>query len=383
MRKNILSLMALAVLSAFPAATFAQGGAFSVKGKINGFEGKYIHMLYDNNGALCNDSVKITNGQFAFSGKISTPMAMRSIAIGNFQDPNNRKLFYLYVEPKAMTITIDKDRFNEPVVTGSFTQLQADSLDAMNRSTRDQMSALRDERKTLKDSAAIAEIDRRIDELQSKADSDRLSWLKNNPNSLLAPIQMSFYMGKMSFDEITALYNRFTPEVKQMPECREIEKEIDVLKTIRPGQPAPYFRAKSDKGEMISPADLKGKYVLLDFWATWCVPCRKSFPHVKALYAKYKSKGFDVFCVADDDGNEARWKTAIKKDGIENFHHVLRGLKWDRSKGLEGMDKTNDISEKYAVHYLPTKYLIDRDGRLVGKFDDEQLDAKLKEIFGF
>lgn len=187
----------------------------------------------------------------------------------------------------------------------------------------------------------------------------------------------------MSFDEITAIYNRFTPEVKQMPYCREIEKEIDVLKTIRPGLPAPYFRAKSDKGEMISPADLKGKYVLLDFWATWCVPCRKSFPHVKALYAKYKSKGFDVFCVADDDGNEARWKAAIKKDGIENFHHVLRGLKWDRSKGIESMDNTNDISDKYAVHYLPTKYLIDREGRLVGKFDDAQLDAKLKVIFGF
>lgn len=383
MIKNILSLMALAVLSAFPAATFAQGGAFSVKGKINGFEGKYIHMLYENNGALCNDSVKITNGQFAFSGKISTSMAMSSIAIGNFQDPNNRKLFYLYVEPKAMTVTIDKDRFNEPVVTGSFTQLQADSLDAMDRSMRDQMSALRDEQKTLKDSAAIAEIDRRIDGLQSKAVSSRLSWLKNNPNSLLAPMQMRFYMGKMSFDEITAIYNRFTPEVKQMPYCREIEKEIDVLKTIRPRLPAPYFRAKSDKGEMISPADLKGKYVLLDFWATWCVPCRKSFPHVKALYAKYKSKGFDVFCVADDDGNEARWKAAIKKDGIENFHHVLRGLKWDRSKGIESMDNTNDISDKYAVHYLPTKYLIDREGRLVGKFDDAQLDAKLKVIFGF
>lgn len=78
MIKNILSLMALAVLSAFPAATFAQGGAFSVKGKINGFEGKYIHMLYENNGTPCNDSVKITNGQFAFSGKISTSMAMRA-----------------------------------------------------------------------------------------------------------------------------------------------------------------------------------------------------------------------------------------------------------------------------------------------------------------
>ena len=82
------------------------------------------------------------------------------------------------------------------------------------------------------------------------------------------------------------------------------------------------------------------------------------------------------------DSKPDTWKEVIEKDGIQDFYHVLRGLKWDRSKGVDGMDHTNDISDLYAIHYLPTKYLIDKDGNIIGKFEDEALDAKLKEIFG-
>ena len=86
--------------------------------------------------------------------------------------------------------------------------------------------------------------------------------------------------------------------------------------------------------------------------------------------------------MSDDDSNPQKWRDAVKKDGIESFHHVLRGLKILDRKTYK-MDKTNDISDKYAVHYLPTKYLVDKDGNMVGKFETEGLTAKLKEIFGF
>lgn len=245
------------------------------------------------------------------------------------------------------------------------------------------MQKIRDAQKNEKDAARKEALEKQLDECQNKMLAAQIAWVKAHPSSLIAPMQMRFLMGNMSYKEIEDVYANFTPEVRKMPDCKDIEAEMKTLKLIQPGQPAPYFRAKSNDGKMISLADLKGKYVLLDFWATWCVPCRKSFPHVKALYTKYKDKGFDVFCVADDDNNEAKWKNVIVKDGIQNFHHVLRGLVWDRNKGLAGMDRTNDISDKYAVHYLPTKYLIDKEGRMVGKFDDAALDAKLKEIFGF
>lgn len=383
MINKIFSFLALSLFSAVATTASAEGGNFTLKGNINGYEGKYIHILYEDNGNVKDDSVKIADGQFTFKGRINTPMAVRSLGIGNLNDYQHRKICWIYVEPTTLTVSIDKDHFAEPKVIGSMSQAQADSLRDMQRHSRDLMTGLCEEQKTLTDTSKIKEIDAQVGKLQSEMVNQLIAWVKSHPSSLIAPQQMRFLMGDMPYEDIVSTYARFTPAVKKMPECKDIEAELATLKIIRPGLPAPYFRAKSNKGEMISPADLKGKYVLLDFWATWCVPCRKSFPHVKALYEKYKDKGFDVFCVADDDNNVARWKEAIQKDGIEKFHHVLRGLKWDRSKGMAGMDKTNDISRKYAIHYLPTKYLIDPEGRIVGKFDDQELDAKLKSIFGF
>ena len=100
------------------------------------------------------------------------------------------------------------------------------------------------------------------------------------------------------------------------------------------------------------------------------------------LYKKYHKKGVEFIFIADDDNNEAKLKAAIKKDGLQKMHHVLRGLKILDRKSLQ-VDRTNDISDKYAVHYIPTKYLIDKDGKIVGRLEDGKLEAKLKEIFGF
>ena len=121
------------------------------------------------------------------------------------------------------------------------------------------------------------------------------------------------------------------------------------------------------------------RYVLLDFWATWCEGCVEEMPAVKAAYEKYHDKGFEILCVGDNDGSEPAWKKAIEDDGTQAFRHVLRGLKRTPEGGF---DKSSDISEKYAIHYLPTKFLIDREGKIIGKMEDAEIDAKLKEIFG-
>lgn len=383
MKRTIFSLIAVAIGLVTPTVTLADGDSFTLKGTINGFEGKYIHIVYQDGEATKDDSVKIAGGHFAFSGQLKNAMETRSLIIGNIYDYQNVNRCYLFAEPKDMTIVIDKDHFNEPKITGSLSQAQMDSLMVLQRACHDEMQRLRDKQNATTNKAEIDALEREIDACQNKAIAEEIEWVKAHPASLIAPMQMQFLMGNMEYKEIENIYANFTPQVKAMPECKEIVDELNVLKTIQPGQPAPLFRAKNWKGVEEGIADLKGKYVLLDFWATWCVPCRKSFPHVKSLYEKYNAKGFDVFCVADDDNNEEKWKAAIEKDGVQQFHHVLRGLVWDRSKGLNGMDKTNDISNKYAILYLPTKYLIDNEGKIIGKFNDEELDAKLKEIFGF
>lgn len=211
-------------------------------------------------------------------------------------------------------------------------------------------------------------------------------YMEKYPSTALAARLLSQQTSRMSLDEMKKAYEKLDATAKETSAAKEIASEIAVLERVMPGNPAPEI-AKNDlvTGKPFALSSLKGKVVLLDFWASWCVPCRKSNPHVKALYEKYRKKGFDVVYVADNDNNPEEALKAIEKDGIKKYHHVLRGLITKRGPNGEhmGFDKSQDVSEQYAIHFLPTKYLIDREGNIIGKVNDNELDAKLKEIFGF
>ena len=211
-------------------------------------------------------------------------------------------------------------------------------------------------------------------------------YVKKYPSTALAANFLCLNTGRMTLEQLKEAYNKLDETAKQTSAGKEIAAEIATLDRVAPGNPAPEI-AKNDlvTGKPFALSSLKGKVVLLDFWASWCVPCRKSNPHVKALYEKYKKKGFDVVYVADNDSRPEDALKAIDQDGIRKYHHVLRGLKTlkDANGKMTGFDKSEDVSEQYAIHFLPTKYLIDREGKIIGKVNDEELDAKLKEIFGF
>ncbi len=212
------------------------------------------------------------------------------------------------------------------------------------------------------------------------------AYKKKFPSTALAANFLRMDTGRMTLEQLKEAYNKLDETARETSAGKEIAAEIATLDRVAPGNPAPEI-AKNDfvTGKPFALSSLKGKVVLLDFWASWCVPCRKSNPHVKALYDKYGKKGFDVVYVADNDSNPQEALKAIEQDGIKKYHHVLRGLitKKDANGRMIGFDKSEDVSEQYAIHFLPTKYLIDREGKIIGKVTDEELDAKLKEIFGF
>lgn len=360
------------------------GNQYTLDGTINGGEGEWIYLAYTVHDTVrVTDSVRIADGAFRFAKELDVPAVEAALYMGKPFDYRTLKMARVFLEPAAMTVALDTADFSAVKVTGSASQTESDSLNAV-------LSPIYAHVRSLRDSLQTASSGERKEWLTAQADAYadsirniQLDFVQSRPHSFVAAGYLPFLMGQMTYADLKAVYENLSPEVKQHANLLEVRKELSVLERVQPGNPAPLFRALSWEGDSIDLADLKGKYVLLDFWATWCVPCRKSFPHVKGLYRKYHAKGFEVFCVADDDSNPDKWKEAIRKDGIEDFHHVLRGLKWDRSKGIDGMDHTNDISDLYAIHYLPTKYLIDKEGNIVGKFDDEELDAKLKEIFGY
>ena len=225
-----------------------------------------------------------------------------------------------------------------------------------------------------------------IEPLQKIYADRQKEYLERYPSTALAASFLRMELSRMPIGKMKETYEKLDEIAKETTAGKEMAAEIATLDRVAPGNPAPDI-TKDDyvTGKPFSLSSLKGKVVLLDFWASWCKPCRASNPHVKDLYEKYHKKGFDVVYVADNDSRPADALKAIDEDGIKKYHHVLRGLKEQRGPNGErmGYDTSEDVSKLYAVHFLPTKYLIDRDGNIVGKVDDDTLDAKLQELFGF
>ena len=244
------------------------------------------------------------------------------------------------------------------------------------------MKALNDAYRKEKDPEKSTEIKDKMEPFYEEMGKITDRFIATHIDSYVTAGQLRYKVSSMTYPEAQAVFDRLSERVKKSKLGQEVYQEIQKLKNGSPGSPAAIFSKKDIDGEMFSLADLRGKYVIIDFWASWCVPCRKSNPHLKELYRKYKDQGLEVVCVSDDDPDEAKWRTAVKKDDIGMFHHVLRGLKFDG----KDFDRSEDISELYGIHSLPTKILIDKEGMIIGRYggggeSPEKMDEKLKEVF--
>ncbi|HMQ46673.1 MAG TPA: redoxin domain-containing protein [Saprospiraceae bacterium] len=149
----------------------------------------------------------------------------------------------------------------------------------------------------------------------------------------------------------------------------DMRKQLDRAKSFMPGGEAPNFTQKTPEGEDLSLSDLRGKVVLLDFWASWCGPCRRENPNVVRLYETYKDKGFDILGVSLDRERE-RWLAAIQQDG----------LTWNHVSDLKGWQ--NEVAGIYGVSSIPHTVLLDAEGKIIAKnLRGEALALKLEELF--
>ena len=160
-----------------------------------------------------------------------------------------------------------------------------------------------------------------------------------------------------------------TFEEKDPAAVASIKAEMEKAKAFMVGGKAPDFTQNTPDGEELSLSDLEGKVVLIDFWASWCGPCRRENPNVVKMYNKYKDKGFDILAVSLDK-TRSKWLGAIEKDGLA-WHHVSDLKGWQ-----------NEVAKTYGVRSIPHTILLDREGRIIAhKLRGQALEAKLEEIF--
>lgn len=354
---------------------------FNISGFINGMEGKYLYFATASN----IDSCIVKNHQFSFKGTMNkSPMNVSIMTVNSPMMVPGMKFASISVEPGMITVSINELDFSSPVVTGSKSQYDADVYQNMIKDAMYHMKQFDDQYYSA-DEKGRDSLKMLMEPYQKEYEIQTKKYMQLYPSTLQSANLLRMFSSQMGLNEIKDAYNKLSPEVKTNDISKEIANEIAALERTQPGKEAPLFEAKDVNGKNFQLKSLRGKYVLIDFWASWCVPCRKSNPHVKSLFDKYHKKGLDVVYVADDDQNEKVWKAAIEKDGLQGMHHVLRGLKITDKRHML-MDHANDISDKYAIHFLPTKYLIDKDGKIVARYnegEEAKLDADLKSALGF
>jgi thiol-disulfide isomerase/thioredoxin len=360
-------------------------GQFVLHGKILNQQDGLVYLSYSNaKGERVRDSVELKNGAFEFKGRIKEPSIASfwgNIKSRNVDDPNYTTIF---LEPSSMKLTATDGQFKIAQITGSKSQSEyqiiqlqlekirsrwkvvMDTLSAANKRSNFEYQALRDW--VLEPYfAEVREVD--------------LNFFDKHPTSYVTAYRLRFMLTGLTTDSIKMFYARFSQKVKESEYGKYVTAELDKRKLGVIGSMAKDFTTTDIESNKLSLSDFKGKYVLLDFWASWCLPCRKLNPHLKELYATYKDKGFEVIGVSDDDRNPDAWKKAVVEDALP-WKHILRGAKMVNGRP----DLSADISAGFNISSLPTHVLIDPNGKIIGRYggeggeDHASLDKKLESV---
>lgn len=350
---------------------------FSIKGKVkNGSPGEKVYLLFSANPPVTLDSTVIQgDGSFQLKGIEKEG--------GNFYllDIANRQKIALLVEG-GETFTVVTDGFERDAsgaagkveITGSKNMEYYAQLLDLNQKMRDKVSHWNEaytKASEKKDTKAIQEIQKAY----QQAEDEHIGKIKAMIPEMGTAIVAVFAANNMlsperDFETMDAVARLFE---KEKPSPKIVQAYLGSIKRIRGvsiGEVAPDFTIDSPEGNKISLASLRGNYVLIDFWASWCGPCRMENPNVVKMYNKYKDKGFTIFGVSLDD-NKSAWLAAIQKDGL-TWNHGSELKKWN-----------SPVAQTYGISAIPATYLLDKEGKVIAKnLRGAALENKLAQLLG-
>ena len=334
---------------------------FVVKGKIGNLNAPA--KIYLQRGREVMDSATFVNGTFELKGTTDVPRSAdlaikRDGKVGSIFGPQDNTRIFL--EPGPVVLT-SPDSLKHARVTGGPVTADDQRLQAALKPVLDKMAALGAEsRKVPAEQRKSPEFAERLKaqfdaQIKDLAQASR-EFIKANPASWVS-LDALLSMQMMAVPQYAIegpLYNALTPTLQNSPQGREYGELMQGLKAVAVGAVAPGFTQKTPAGKVVSLADYRGKYVLVDFWASWCGPCREENPAVTKVYTDFKGRNFDILAVSlDDEKGREKWLKAIADDH----------LAWTQVSDLRGWQ--NEAATRYHVRAIPQNYLIDPSGKIV------------------
>ena len=380
----------ICIIALLPSLAFAQGG-FKIIGNVKSLNAPaHVYLLYNLGANKVVDSAVVANNSFTFTGSVLSPVSATMVVDPSgqgftkfsqrfAQQTDNTKLpdfFNFYLENDTASI-IATESIAKATITGSpindDNKLLTAQLVPVQKKAQQLMSESNSATSAQQNSDAFkAGIEARQKALQQEQISVLEKFIKAKPNSYLSLMALSSLGPVIDVSALEPLYTSLGQNLKDMESGRAIKKSIDALKPTAVGAVAPDFTQNDVNGAPVSLSSFRGKYVLVDFWASWCGPCRQENPNLVKAYNKFKSKNFTVLGVSlDKQEGKADWLAAIKSDG----------LVWTQVSDLGYWN--NKAALLYAVQSIPHNFLIDPSGKIIAKdLRGSDLDAKLTAIFG-
>jgi peroxiredoxin len=309
------------------------------------------------------DSTQLIDGKFEFKGKVEVPDIYYLS-----KDGNDRLMFFL--ENGATTITADSVLLSDANIAGGEVQQLFGTYQTAYNQMDEALMKVYEQWKQEQNLEVKKQLELQVDSLDAAVSEYQKKFMLDHPTSPVAAYLLTQIQYGKDGEELGQLLSKLDKSLSTTVSYQSIAKRVEKLQSIATGIKAPDFTQNDANGNPISFSSVyaKNSYTLVDFWASWCGPCRAENPNVVAAFQQFSRKGFGVFGVSLDT-NKERWMKAIADDQ----------LTWPHVSDLKGWD--NEAADKYAVNSIPASFLVDKNGTIVGtNLRGNDLLKKLEEL---
>ena len=371
--KKIVFIITSALL--FVACNNLKDNEFLISGTANGIEnGKKVFIeVQTETGTLAKDTAVVTDGKFELKG------IAEEIDLGFIRIENEQINLPLILEEGKIEINIVKDSLHKSTLGGTPNNDKFQKFNTESRAISEKVAKFEKDNgpemqkaQMSNDTVTINKLLKEYKKFQNEMNDYSKKFIKENPDAYLSVLLLENFLMRqyLTPEEIKSYFEGLDKDVKETRSGKKIKTALDSMTAIVIGKPAPNFSAPSPEGKTISLKESLGKVTIIDFWASWCGPCRAENPNVVALYNEFHPQGLNIIGVSLDK-DAAKWKEAIAKDGLI-WPHVSNLKFWE-----------DPIAKQYNVQSIPATFILDEKGNIVAKdLRGEELRAKVAALLG-